>query len=230
MTDEADKGAPPRDSYAPWRPLLDPVVFIALLILLSIFFLIGSAIFGFDKGVLIGMGRIEFARGLITYLFAIVTIGTAVVLVVSALTGTEDEVHEKRFQRGKEILALLLGVFGTIVGFYFGSEISNKAGAPLSAAPLRLSERSVRPASSFTVETYISGGQSPYTYAIGFDKEVSDATDPVERSGWIDQTMAAPQVTNEKAIKVHLIILDSAGGRLDLYSTVAVEPEVVKSQ
>ena len=84
--------------------------------------------FGWDKGVLQSMSRTDYARGLITYLFAVVTIGTAVVLVVSALTTSADDQHEKRFQRGKEILSLLLGVFGTIVGFYFGAEIGKGAG------------------------------------------------------------------------------------------------------
>jgi uncharacterized membrane protein len=103
MADESLRTTTGTDHDNPWRQLVNPIVLIALMILFSIFALIGSAIFGWDKGVLTGMGRIDFARGLITYLFAVVTIGTAVVLVVSALTGTEDEVHEKRFQRGKEI-------------------------------------------------------------------------------------------------------------------------------
>ena len=83
-----------RDS--PWTALGNPVVLIAVLILLSVFVLIGSAIFGIDRGVLTGMSRIDFARGLITYLFAIVTIGTAVVLVVSGLTGLDDPHNDRR--------------------------------------------------------------------------------------------------------------------------------------
>ena len=55
----------------------------------------------------------EIARGLITLLFAIVTIGTALVLVVSALISLDDSTSEKQFQHGKEMFSLLLGVFGT---------------------------------------------------------------------------------------------------------------------
>src|SRR5215469_7491534 len=96
---------------------------IALLILGSVIGMIAVAIFGWDRGrVLTQMSQIDFARGLITYLFAVVTIGTAVLLIVSALTSPADDTHNARFQRGKEILSLLLGVFGTVVGFYFGSE------------------------------------------------------------------------------------------------------------
>src|SRR5262245_49760326 len=62
--------------------LLNPIVVIALAILFGVFFLIGAAILGLDKGVLAKMSESAFARGLITYLFSVVTIGTAVVLVV----------------------------------------------------------------------------------------------------------------------------------------------------
>src|SRR5262245_18714593 len=111
-----------------WRAFLNPVVFLAVVIIISIIALIGSAVVGLDRGnVLLSMGRADFARGLITYLFAIVTICIAVALLLSAVVGATEEgdATEKRFQRGKEILSLLLGVFGTIVGFYFGSDSSN---------------------------------------------------------------------------------------------------------
>ena len=100
-----------------FKAFMNPVVVLAGIIVLSVLFLILCAIFGWDKGVLQNMSRTDYARGLITYLFAVVTIGTAVVLVVSALTTSADDRHEKQFRRGKEILSLLLGVFGTIVGF-----------------------------------------------------------------------------------------------------------------
>jgi len=111
-----------------FKAFMNPVVVLAGIIVLSVLFLILCAIFGWDKGELQNMSRTDYARGLITYLFAVVTIGTAVVLVVSALTTSADDRHEKQFQRGKEILSLLLGVFGTIVGFCFGAEVSGSSG------------------------------------------------------------------------------------------------------
>src|SRR5215211_6478912 len=66
--------------------LMDPASLVSLSILIGVLFLLGMAILDLDKGrVLVGMGKAQFARGLITYLFAVVTIGTAVVLVLSAL-------------------------------------------------------------------------------------------------------------------------------------------------
>ena len=100
--------------------LLHPIPLTVMLILLGVTLLIAASVLGLDNGqVLPSMASHQFARGLITYLFAVTTIGTSVVLVMGALM---KEIDEQAFQRGKEVLGLLLGVFGTIVGFYFGSE------------------------------------------------------------------------------------------------------------
>jgi hypothetical protein len=62
----------------------------------------------------------EVARGLITFLIAIGTVGIAIILAVSTLVlGGGDA--DKRFDRAKQVLTVLIGVLGTIVGFYFGS-------------------------------------------------------------------------------------------------------------
>ena len=197
------------------KAYLNPVVMIAFAMVLAIVLLIGATTLGLDKGlVLTRMGQVEFARGLITYLFAVVTIGTAVVLVVSALTSDETPANERRFERGKEILALLLGVFGTIVGFYFGSEVAAKGQTGetiVRVAPLKLSAGAVASGADFTLTTYISGGKSPYKYGIGFDKDEIKAETPVDPNGWITKTLAAPKVTADRAALVRVVTEDADG-------------------
>lgn len=86
------------------------------------------------------LASIEQARGLITFLFAVATVGIALVIVLAVFlsTGSKEEIGE-RFQMGKDILAVLIGVFGTIIGFYFGSEIASERPLPnpavVSASP-----------------------------------------------------------------------------------------------
>ncbi|HEX2256214.1 MAG TPA: hypothetical protein VHG92_05840 [Afifellaceae bacterium] len=77
----------------------------------------------FDLDFLKTIADVEAARGLITFLFAVVTVGIAVVVVLAVLlsNATNEELAE-RFQRGKDVLTILIGVFGAILGFYFGSE------------------------------------------------------------------------------------------------------------
>lgn len=61
------------------------------------------------------------ARGLITFLIAIATVGIALILALSTVVLDDGPENDKRFDRGKQVLTILIGVLGTIVGFYFGA-------------------------------------------------------------------------------------------------------------
>ena len=184
-------------------PLTNPVVLIALINIAGVFVLIGAAMIGIDKGVLKAMSQTEFARGLITYLFAVVTIGTAVVLVVFSLTHTDED--DSRFNKGKEVLSLLLGVFGTIVGFYFGSEVHDGNGIEeFSMAPPSLSAKQVSAGGKVTVTTYVSGGELPYRYSIiiGDDERQLEYKELADDTGWIKKQLVAPSVKEEKVVNI----------------------------
>jgi len=120
----ADDPQPPRDLLdrflkwfpeLPWAPTLSVVVVLAGMVLIA--------------QMLVGQGSahdvrdIEYARGFITVLFGVGTIGVAIVVALSGVFLTDDKAKE-RFDRGKEVLSLLLGIFGTIVGFYYGTKQS----------------------------------------------------------------------------------------------------------
>ena len=63
------------------------------------------------------------ARGLITFFFALSTVGVAVILTTAAfsISAANREEMRERFDMGKQVLTALIGIFGTILGFYFGS-------------------------------------------------------------------------------------------------------------
>lgn len=211
------------------RDLAHPVVLIALAIMLSVFVLIGAAIFGYDHGVLSSMARSGFARGLITYLFAVVTIGTAVVLVVSALTSDIDEKSKERFSRGKEVLSLLLGVFGTIVGFYFGSEIDATARAEtrlLHVTPPLLAKQHVTSGESIKLTAAVAGGTPPYLYGIGIgDESAAEPEKIVDENDWIISEISAPEVKKDTIISVYLKVKDATGRVFLVSKQVAVAPK-----
>ena len=149
----------------------NPIAVLALLLVVSVIALIGSAVFGIDRGVLKSMADRQYARGLITFLFALVTIGTALVLIVSALIGRGDEFHQKQFQQGKEVLSLLLGVFGTIIGYYFGSTSQSTATPSLRVSPLQVVPEPASLAGFVTVRALVAGGISPYRYSLFIDDD-----------------------------------------------------------
>jgi len=160
--------------------LKHPVAIAALSIILGTVGLIGAAVLGLDEGKIVEkMTEPDFARGVIAYLFAVTTVGTAAVLALSALIGISKE----RFDSGKEVLALLLGVFGTILGFYFGTTGTAAGGVGLEVANPLVSDSVAVAGESITVTAFVSGGNPPYRYSL----VPSDgaAPRPVRPDGWI---------------------------------------------
>lgn len=210
------------------KGLGSPAFIIAVAILGGVFILIGAAILGIDNGVLASMSRTEFARGLITYLFAVVTIGTAVVLVVSVLTSEHTEENEKRFSKGKEILSLLLGVFGTIVGFYFGSAV--KGDNAEAALALALTKPLVAPleiasGKEVHVTVAVTGGAPPYRYGLDLGKaEKPVPSQSVREDGWIVEDMTAPRVEGRQKVPLRVVVRDSNGAEESAFAMVTVSP------
>jgi hypothetical protein len=231
--DATDHGSDARPASTPeltlaraFVQLLNPIPFTVLLILTSVLLLIGANVIGWDTGrVLTRMGDHEFARGLITYLFAVTTIGTAVVLLLSALMG--KLVVDEAFQRGKEILALLLGVFGTIVGFYFGSEAhADVAGRGLlSLSQPLLSQTTAISGGSVHVTAFVSGGTPPYSYGVVAGNS-TDITyqNPVETTGWIVEDVPVAESNTAKAVRMRLGVTDSTASTVIKEFVITVTP------
>ena len=194
--------------------LTNPVVLIAMAIVIFISVLIHYASMGWDTGhFLESMANISFARGVITYLFGVGTIGIAVVLLVFALT-EKGGPADARYQHGKEVLSLLLGIFGTIVGFYFGSEAASKGEEALRLHQPRLSVSSAAPGIPFSLTTAVSGGKAPYRFGVTVDRDTlnpADLKENVDPSGWIVKDLTVPAgATHGKQISLTVGVRDAA--------------------
>ena len=66
------------------------------------------------------------ARILITFLVAVATIAIAFLAILTAMIIRE---YKERFALAKEVLTILVGILGTIIGFYFGTA-NNPASKP----------------------------------------------------------------------------------------------------
>ncbi|WP_428674333.1 PASTA domain-containing protein [Reyranella sp.] len=112
------------------------------------------------------LGRLankEVARGVITFLFAVTTVVVALILALSTVISTSSADDDKRFDRGKQVLTLLIGILGTIVGFYFGADAGSKP--PLEIATNTLPDGMVGAAYSPTM-LQAKGGSPPLKWSV----------------------------------------------------------------
>ena len=142
-------------------------------------FLIGFVVYALvsNNPVIARLAEPGFARGLITFLISVATIGLAFVLVYQADGSTDDS-----FRRAREIFTGLMGVLGTIVGFYFGS--AEKGSTPLEVAAIKSADKEL--------VTHVSGGSPPYHYVVkstdrNFKEISNDSAD-----GWIVEVLDQP--------------------------------------
>lgn len=123
------------------------------------------------------------ARGMITFVVAVITVGIALFLVLGSafISGSKD--LEKRFAFGKDVFTILVGVLGTVMGFYYGQTAAGGANTNTNtnannqqvvAQTLQISAPQANPAApkvngDFTVSANISGGEGPFIYTVTFD-------------------------------------------------------------
>ncbi|HLK68283.1 MAG TPA: PASTA domain-containing protein [Bryobacteraceae bacterium] len=108
------------------------------------------------------LGKKEVARGLITFLIAISTVGIAIILSISTLLLPAGDDGDKRFDRGKQVLTVLIGVLGTIVGFYFGSSTDTHSNPAITTAALP--DGAANQAYNFTLQA--TGGTQPLKWSV----------------------------------------------------------------
>ncbi len=212
-SDKTD-GPIPKTIRQAFIQLLSPISLTAFVIILSVLVLIGVNLLGLDKGrILDKLADMQYARGLITYLFAVGTIGTVIVLILAALLGEGD--MDSRFGRAKEILTLLIGLFGTIIGFYFGSQL----GVDAKAQAINLSEplmpETVVSGETFTYISFITGGEPPYLYSIGLEPNMTPNYEK-RTQGWINEDIKAPVVASDSFLTIRLDVKDAKGNFVDL--------------
>ena len=77
-------------------------------------------------------------------------------------------------------MTILIGILGTIVGFYFGTPAdSQNSIEQLNLSPLVISTDQIVAAQEFTIVTLAKGGTPPYTYTLIVkkgDQEIANET------------------------------------------------------
>jgi uncharacterized membrane protein YfcA len=147
-----------------WLPGAFTVLGLAVLIFLG--FELNDATF------LARLASQDAARGLITFLIVVSASALFIILGVSTIVESDTPDADKRFDRGRQILTMLVGILGTIVGFYYGSAV-NSAAVPMKIPDLKVDTTLVAKGDKFTISGTIAGGKAPYIYSISFSPAIN---------------------------------------------------------
>jgi hypothetical protein len=157
------------------------------------------------------LGNADLARGVITFIFAIGTIGIALLVALGALIGDHNDTQ---LGRAKEVLTVLIGVFGTILGFYFGT--ANGNAQKLEVADIKIAGTQLR--------THVAGGTPPYRFSISStEKDFKPIKDQITTDGWIENTID-PMPTKGKISVDVTDSRDLKGSRDSTLSTASPTP------
>jgi hypothetical protein len=128
----------------------------------------------FDGKVLKDLAEPSNARGIITFIISISAIGVALILILYSLFGTQKS---EQYRQAREVYVGLMGILGTIVGFYFGS--ADKATPQLGLGEPRLLGKEL--------VLQATGGSPPYHFHASPDSLCDSASrgERVSRDGWI---------------------------------------------
>jgi hypothetical protein len=173
----------------------------------------------------------ETARGLITFLVVFTTVAIALILalytLLSSITVRED--LKDRFGYGKEVLTALIGILGTILGFYFASStqesprdatravVSNTQTPQVSSA--FISNDNPKKGDIVQIYSFVSGGKTPYTYSILFSPPsiISPIADRVSLDGGIKEEIKIPESVQENTELTFRITVKDSNGKSAIY-------------
>jgi hypothetical protein len=181
------------------------------------------ALYHAGGGFLGSLQNLEIARGLITFLVVFTTVMIAIILVIYIATSTLGGQDVKdRFGFGKEVLTALIGILGTILGFYFGQSTSTSSA--LQVAPAYVSNANPKRGDSVVVYSVVSGGKPPYTYSISIKPDIIPSVpEKPSAQGVIQEEIKIPDsVPKDKdAVFTFQIVIKDSAGKSVTYDDVA---------
>jgi len=182
---------------------------------------VAAVLFGiFDGGgrFLLLLKDSEVSRGLITFLIALTTVLLAIILTLYAITGEGEDTVKERFSLGKDVLTTLVGILGTVLGFYFGSADKTLPNPPA------LAEINFR---GQQLMTHVSGGTPPYRYSITSpNQQFSKIEARLSKDGWILEVLDKQPPAGTPII---VNVSDAKDKTISLASNFPVEPATEKS-
>jgi hypothetical protein len=204
----------PGEGASPRMVAVQYGVFSGLGLVVLIFLMYGIA----SQRLLPSLASLSTSRGLITFLIAVVTVTIALILAIATVVSDSQD-RAARFAQGKEVLTALIGVLGTIVGFYFGQ--SNGGAKALEIARPYLSQEVAEANDTVRLVTFVSGGKPPYSYEITFTPSglfPGGAIKGQSPNGLINVDVKIPPVKTDTDLSF-VIEANDSGGQPALYNS-----------
>lgn len=136
-----------------------------IIILVGVFFLVGGSLVWYvaklDPQKLIS---IESIRPVLVFGLIISTITFGAALIIGALY-SEGETLEARFRHAREIFLVFSGIFGTVIGFYFGAGESKVLQQPVMITANLVGAK---------LEGQVGGGTPPYKVTLTYGTETKN--------------------------------------------------------
>lgn len=160
------------------------------------------------------MGNQDFARGIITVLFGVGTVAIAFFLALAALLSTDSSLNFKdRFGLGKEILTLMIGVFGTIIGFYFGTSHAPAGSEKPSISSVLLPQESPQAGEEAVITILIEGGEPAFSGSVLFNDQQMAPLEFTSSHRW--QRLSIPIAEGSKADEIQFRVAIVDGKKRD---------------
>ncbi|MFI3219624.1 MAG: hypothetical protein QX189_10960 [Methylococcales bacterium] len=153
-------------------------------------------------------------------------LGWLLAIKAFSTTSSPEEKAEadNQYRRAREIFASLMGILGTIVGFYFGS--AEKVTPLLNVADIQVIDK--------TVVSNVTGGTEPYRYTITPSSDAKDVKDgklnpildKISPDGWIKELY--PE--KPKSGTLTIVVTDSKNASASKIKEIKVTDEVPKNE
>jgi len=145
------RGQPQSAKSSGWWPYVGMVVLGAVFVGLALFIARYVDVLGFSA-----LATIEGTRPLLVIAAIVSTIAFGGALVIGSLFASEGS-FEERFRRSREIFLVFSGIFGTVIGFYFGAGETKTPQLGLDAT-----------LEDATVVAHATNGTPPYTITVTY--------------------------------------------------------------
>jgi hypothetical protein len=157
------------------------------------------------------LAQVDQARGLITFLVAICAVAVILLTAINIFWGNNAGFDE-RFKAAKDLVTLVVGVLGTILGFYFGSVSSDHLLQLSFDKPASYS--SVIASSKIPVAATAKNGVAPFSFDLLVLDEKGglvskDAENKQSDKAFVTQEIKAPEKPGKYSIV--LLVRDTKG-------------------